>query len=83
MWDVVLVKLTDHGRALRKIHHGDLSLRANVDYYPIKEDEQGRSEWQMHTLMHLFGEHLYNGCQIYNGCQMPFDPSIEILNEDS
>lgn len=51
--EVVKVKLTDHGRAILL-----------KEKYPKHEDSLGYSEWQLWELMSIFGEHLYNGCEL-------------------
>lgn len=80
--DYVRVKLTDHGRALHRAEFDrlcafwvDRGFPAPEDlvYRPVEEAEDGWSTWQLWDLMHTFGAHLYNGCQL------PFHPVIELM----
>lgn len=66
--DAVLVRLTDHGRAIL------LSEQAKGNAYAgcYVEDAEGRSKWQLWVLMGIFGVHLYNGCKL------PFKADIRL-----
>lgn len=63
--DYVLVRLTDHGRAVHRRQHelllGHLreSERDKFPYVPPKEDEGGWSTWQLWSLMSTFGPHIW------------------------
>lgn len=63
---IVLVKLTDYGRMLRKRHHDEFVSTLKwgdtfLPYKPIQEDENGYSKWQLWHLMQEFGYVLSNG----------------------
>lgn len=80
MNDIVRVKLTDHGRRLHREYHDNLfanylSARP-IKYKPIKEDNNGWSEWQLWNLMSIFGKH------IYMGCKSVFETNIELVVDD-
>ena len=70
----VLVKLTDVGR--KEIERQNTELRAaypNIEpAKPIKEDDEGWSKWQMHSLMNHFGH------MMTCGCESPFEMNIKI-----
>lgn len=51
--ETVKVKLTDRGRAILL-----------KEKYPKDEDSLGYSKWRLWELMSIFGEHLYNGCEL-------------------
>ncbi|HNA67293.1 MAG TPA: hypothetical protein PLN96_05055 [Zoogloea sp.] len=77
----VRVRLTDHGRAVHEIDHYLFWQEANIPdspaYTPPEEDENGWSEWQLWTLMHAFGKHLYNGSEL---C---FETTIELVTPNA
>ena len=74
----VRVKLTQHGKNMLSYDHMKLyaDFRVTPDYDPPVEDENGWSEWQMWELMSPFGKYLSNGGD------MPFEPTIEIVERD-
>lgn len=74
----VRVKLTNHGRAFHAMKHAMFNMQNGLDlkYEPPKEDADGWSSWQLHDLMHSFGEQCFTG----NG-EPPFDITIEIVVE--
>lgn len=59
----VKVKLTERGKAIMK-KEGVLR--------EYKADKDGFSKWQLWELMRVFGNYLFNGCEI------PFEMEIEI-----
>jgi hypothetical protein len=74
----VKVKLTDYGRKIHKQQWDDLVNTypsVTMKYTPPKEDRNGWSKWQLWQLMYTFGE-----C-IYNGAVLPFETTIEIIEE--
>jgi hypothetical protein len=75
--DTVRVKLTDFGRqALQRQHVEFWASVGRAEPYPHtppKEDAEGWSEWQLHSLMHELG-HL--SCL---GGPLPFETEIEIV----
>ena len=74
----VMVKLTDVGREIHKKAHDDFcenfpSVSDDIkEYHPKKEDIQGWSEWQLWSLMEMFGSH------IGLGVEPPFNTTIII-----
>ena len=73
-----MVKLTDVGREIHKKAHDDFcenfpSVSDDIkEYHPKKEDIQGWSEWQLWSLMQMFGSH------IGLGVEPPFNTTIII-----
>ena len=63
--DTVRVRLTDHGRSVHKAAHAHLTAhitahaRDEWPYYPPKENDDGWSEWQLWSLMNIFGPHMW------------------------
>jgi len=49
----VWVKLTDHGRQILEQQDYELLQR-----FPLKENEDGFSQWQLWSLMRHFGAHM-------------------------
>lgn len=75
----VKVKITERGMdILRKKHAEWVNLGVLTSTFtPPKTDADGWSEWQMHDLMHTFGEHMYMGPPA------PFETTIQIIgNKD-
>jgi hypothetical protein len=68
--DHVLVKLTEHGRELRRRYFARLGLPDGL--LPELKETDGWSRWQLWELMSIFGEHMYNGCRI------PFETVIRV-----
>ena len=70
----VLVKLTAVGR--KEIERQNRELRLAHPHLqpaiPIKEDAEGWSKWQMHSLMNRFGH------MMILGCESPFEMDIKI-----
>lgn len=56
--EYVSVRLTDKGRAHHKADFMRWTKEAKVKlpYRPPQEDADGWSRWQLHQLMHIFGE---------------------------
>jgi hypothetical protein len=74
--DYVRVKLTDHGRKILDDQHTEFK-KVMPSAEPIhKPDEDGWCKFQLWELMSIFGQHLYNGCQI------PFETTIELNGEE-
>lgn len=73
--DNVRVRLTDVGRAALRKNHDELFADwiKPPEFVLRKEDERGWSEWHLWDLMHEFGRHMYNGCQV------PFETEIELV----
>lgn len=78
----VKVRLTDAGREFHKKLHQDFSSKVKArtgkefPYTPPSEDSDGYSRWQLWSLMQEFGD------AIGLGLVMPFDPVIQLLNEE-
>ena len=72
--DCVMVKLTDHGRALHRREWDKLGT--GISYMPPKENADGWSKWQLWRLIELYGNH------IGVICDMPFATSIMFCVED-
>lgn len=72
--DIVRVKLTPKGRAIRAAKHALWCAETGVQvpYLKPEEDDDGWSEWQAWEIMSEFGEYLYAG-----GVS-PFGGEIEI-----
>jgi hypothetical protein len=73
--EIVLAKLTDHGRAVHASDHAIFWAQHGkpaMEYRPPKEDAEGWSRWQMWDLMRSFGQH--------TGLAMPpcFETTIRI-----
>ena len=70
---IVRVRLTNHGRAFHAMKHAMFNMKSGQDlpYIAPKEDSDGWSDWQMHDLMHTFGELLY-----VENAELPFDMTI-------
>lgn len=62
--DAVHVRLTAKGKSIL-----DPQIATN-GYARYSEDSEGWSRWQLWVLMDLFGEHLFNGCEL------PFEANI-------
>jgi len=76
----VKVKLTEYGRECLRRNYDELSAGYNGklkwEFELPKEDAEGWSKWQMHSLMEQLGRYMRLGC----AC--PFDPNIRIEIED-
>ena len=72
--DYVFIKLTKIGKEEHKRQHEELnkSLKKPYPYNPPKEDIDGWSKWQLHTLFTYFGH------MIYLGCDSPFETTIKL-----
>lgn len=73
----VKVRLTKKGHAIHHATH-DLvmgPLKYEHRFVPLVEDMEGWSEWQLWELMRVFGQYLYQGCE------MPFETFILIPDE--
>ena len=69
----VHIKMTQHGRDIHKEHWTDvMSGCFDWTYNPKKESADGWFKWQMWDVMRVFGDHMYNGCEL------PFDVNIII-----
>lgn len=74
--DQVLIRLTDHGREcllknydqLKAIHGGKFPFPFKLP----KEDNEGRSRWQLWRLLEEFGPHMHMGSKL------PFETKISI-----
>lgn len=75
---VVRVRLTNYGRAFHAMKHAMWNMQNGMDlaYIAPKEDADGWSGWQLHDLMHTFGEQLYSG-----NTELPFDMTILATGE--
>ena len=60
---IVKVKLTGRGRRILKDNHNSLFSYhpTTPEYHPVKEDDEGWSRWQMHSLMSALGGHAFLG----------------------
>jgi len=65
--DNVRVKLTDVGKEVLNKHWGYMP-----NWYNDRIDEKGYMSFQLHELMNIFGE------SVYNGCEIPFETTILI-----
>ena len=76
--DYVKVRLTDKGKYIYyhqfdKINECIRKIGGNLlNPIELKYDDDGYVELQMWHLMEIFGEHLYNGCEV------PFDTTIKL-----
>jgi len=74
--DHVKVRLTDLGRRLHR-QHWDKVFSSHImsppRYQPPRDDGSGWSEFQLHELMSLFGQHIGPGFS-----DLPFEPEIRI-----
>lgn len=72
----VQVRLTDHGRYLHATDHAALcaSIRRDIPYTSPKEDPDGWSTWQLHSLMSEFGPH------ISLGGKLCFETTIRLIS---
>ena len=74
----VKVKLTEKGKYIYYHQFDDINeCRQKIGCKPLnplelKYDDEGYVEIQMWHLMEIFGEHLYNGCEI------PFNTTIKL-----
>ncbi len=66
--DYVWVKLTERGRTLYRIHWEQYHCTP----VPLETNAEGYSRFQLWDLMSIFGQNLYNGCE------MPFETTILI-----
>lgn len=75
--DCVKVKLTERGRSILASKRVNMQFLTNLKlpFFDYKEDENGWSEWQLWDLMSIFGQYLYNGCDI------PFEMNIIIIEK--
>jgi len=73
----VKVRLTDHGRAVHREEHTKFwqawAKLPEPYYHAPKEDADGWSTWQLHSLMRAFGQH------VNMGCPLCFETDIEII----
>jgi hypothetical protein len=76
----VKVKLNDRGRKILKDNHDRLfsgyPVNAKPEYHPAKEDDEGWSKWQLHSLMSSLGNHCFMGPV------PPFETEIIIVLEN-
>jgi hypothetical protein len=74
--DKVRVKLTDYGREVLKSDHELFwkSVGKTMEYRPPKEDENGWSTWQLWSLMHYLGEHMFLGSKNVIETDIQFKP---------
>ena len=68
----VKVKLTEKGKYIYYHRFDDISLSP----IELEYDDEGYVEFQLWHLMQIFGEHLFNGCDI------PFETTIKFKKED-
>lgn len=71
--DFIKVKLTEYGRKIYRSSFVSLGLpepRINVD-------KDGYTRFQMHDFIHVFGKH------IYMGCELPCETNIQIQIEST
>lgn len=58
------VKLTTFGRAIHRNEFDELNAhypKAGLHYIPPETNADGWSRFQLWSLMHLYGKHVYNG----------------------
>lgn len=75
----VRVQLTEYGKEIHKKQHDEFNknyITKPLTYHPPREDEDGWSEWQMHTLMNTFGAKL-GLCST-----LPFKTNIRFKSKD-
>lgn len=74
----VRVRLKDRGHAILKARHDDLLRRwpQASDYVPPKVDADGWSQFQLWSLMEIFGPHMFLGGD------PPFETTIEFKSPD-
>lgn len=74
----VRAKTTPEGHKIHRENYDKLSklypAGMPYKYSPIKEDENGYSEWQLWKLINDFGEYLYMGSS-----RVPFETTLEII----
>lgn len=71
----VKVKLTEKGKNIIENYYSNIPQLENHSRPLPKEDENGWSKWQMWDLMSMFGDKMFNGCDV------PFETEIEIPKE--
>ncbi len=71
----VKVKLTDKGREILRKYLLGWGYRV-PDWYDSHTDSDGYTVFQLHEVMHIFGPHTYNGCEI------PFETTILIPTQE-
>lgn len=73
--DIVIVRLTVHGRAYHAAQHALFNAQTgkSITYVAPIEDGHGMSKWPLWLLMHTFGNVLFPG-----NLEMPFDINIGI-----
>lgn len=62
--EFVKVRLTDRGREIHRKNHEDVfgdNPISPFEYREPKTDEAGFSEFQLHELMRVFGDHMHMG----------------------
>ena len=69
--DPVQVRLTERGREIERASWAAVP-GIGVPLPCAEEDADGWSRWQLWDLMRMFGQHMYNGCQV------PFETTIRI-----
>lgn len=69
----VAIQLTDFGKEILRKEHAEIFKNMDYPYIEPKEDADGWSKWQMHTLMYFFGKYTYNGGKL------PFNTNIIIV----
>lgn len=70
--DEIKVKLTRKGLRFHREYYYEIYKNTNFEYTEPPVDGDGYSTFQLWEVMHIFGKHLYNGCQ------MPFEANIII-----
>ena len=78
--DEVKVRLTEQGKAVLQKQLAERVQRWNCEnrcpYQSRTKDANGYIKFQLWELMHLFGNDLYNGCQV------PFETTLLIDDKD-
>lgn len=80
--DYVKVKLTEKGKYIYYHQFDDINQNIRkvggkpLSVIELKYDNEGYTEFQLWRLMEIFGEHLYNGCDL------PFETTIKFKVED-
>ena len=76
--DYVWVKITPEGRKIMNDRLAKLSRFSPVSLKPleISVDRSGFTKFQLWDLMSIFGEHIYNGCNV------PFETDIRFSSKD-
>lgn len=79
--DIVKVKLTEHAIKILRMYHDRATARyprGARPFVPPKTDEDGYTKYQLHNLMHTFGQEVWSSKLIFEDNEI----LVEVKDED-